>query len=119
MNKLLLNQIHLPLFELIFMNILFLVFLLLHALHSNTEIEIHFILFVLKGVYVYCKIFNIILQGLRVAQAAVTERWPLHISSSYAKILGDKLFRTWEFPRSGSKAKDGEKKRRGGETERW
>ena len=35
----------------------------------------------------------------------------LHISSSYAKILGVKLFRTWEFPRSGSKAKDGEKKK--------
>ena len=34
----------------------------------------------------------------------------LIISSSYAKILGQKLFRTWEFPRSGSKAKDGEKK---------
>ena len=40
----------------------------------------------------------------------------LHISSSYAKILGEKIFRTWEFPRSGSKAKDGEKKR--GEKER-
>ena len=25
----------------------------------------------------------------------------LHISSSYAKILGEKLFRTWEIPRSG------------------
>ena len=24
-----------------------------------------------------------------------------HISSSYAKILGEKLFRTWEIPRSG------------------
>ena len=35
----------------------------------------------------------------------------LHVSSSYAKILGEKLFRTWEFPRSGSKAKDGERKR--------
>ena len=57
-----------------------------------------------------------ILQGLRVAQAAVTERWPsrkiarkwpfflgqkkitqkkyffLHISSSYAKILGETNF---------------------------
>ena len=41
----------------------------------------------------------------------------LHISSSYAKILGEKLFRTWEFPRSGSKAKDGEKKEK--KTERW
>ena len=36
----------------------------------------------------------------------------MHISSSYTKILGEKLFRTWEFPRSGSTAKDGEKKRR-------
>ena len=45
----------------------------------------------------------------------------LHISSSYAKILGEKLFRTWEFPRSGSKAKDGEKKEREKErkTEQW
>ena len=25
--------------------------------------------------------------------------------------MGEKLFRTWEIPRSGSKAKDGEKKR--------
>ena len=40
----------------------------------------------------------------------------MHISSSYAKILGEKLFRTWEIPRSGSKAKDGEQKR--GEKER-
>ena len=48
-----------------------------------------------------------------MAQAAVTERWP---SSSYAKILGEKLFRTWEIPRSGSKAEDGGKKR--GERER-
>ena len=35
-----------------------------------------------------------------------------HISSSYAKILGQKLFRTWEFPQSGSKAKNGEEKER-------
>ena len=35
----------------------------------------------------------------------------MHISSSYAKILGIKLFRTWEIPRSGSKAEDREKKR--------
>ena len=34
----------------------------------------------------------------------------LHISSSYAKILGEKLFCTWEIPRSGSKAEDGGKK---------
>ena len=36
----------------------------------------------------------------------------MHISSSYAKILGEKLFRTWEFPRSGSKAEDGEKRKK-------
>ena len=36
----------------------------------------------------------------------------MHISSSYAKILGEKLFRTWEILRSGSKAEDGEKKER-------
>ena len=36
----------------------------------------------------------------------------MHISSSYAKILWRKLFRTWEIPRSGSKAKDGEKRKR-------
>ena len=35
----------------------------------------------------------------------------MHISSSYAKILGEKLFRTWEIPRSGSKAKDGEREK--------
>ena len=40
----------------------------------------------------------------------------MHTSSSYAKILGEKVFHTWEFPQSGSKAKDGEKKR--GERER-
>ena len=35
----------------------------------------------------------------------------MHISSSYAKILGEKLFHTWEIPRSGSKAEDGERER--------
>ena len=39
----------------------------------------------------------------------------MHISSSYAKILGEKLFRTWEIPRSGLKAEDGGKKKRNGE----
>ena len=34
----------------------------------------------------------------------------MHISSSYAKILGE-TNHTWEFPRSGSKAKGGEKER--------
>ena len=42
----------------------------------------------------------------------------MDISSSYAKILGQKLFRTREFPRSGSKAKDGEKEKRKREIER-
>ena len=36
----------------------------------------------------------------------------LHISSSYAKMLGETNFRTLEIPRSESKAKDGEKERR-------
>ena len=36
----------------------------------------------------------------------------LHISSSYAKILGETNFRTREIPQSGSKAKDGEKRKR-------
>ena len=36
----------------------------------------------------------------------------MHISSSYAKILGETNFHTREIPRSGSKAKDGEKKKR-------
>ena len=40
-----------------------------------------------------------------------TQFFVLHISSSYAKILGEKLFRTWEIPRSWSKAKNGERKR--------
>ena len=35
----------------------------------------------------------------------------MHISSSYAKILGETNFPPREFPRSGSKAKDGEKER--------
>ena len=34
----------------------------------------------------------------------------MHISPSYAKILGEKLFRTWEFPRSGGE-KRGERER--------
>ena len=36
----------------------------------------------------------------------------MYISSSYAKILGEKLFHTWEIPRSGSKAEDGEKEKK-------
>ena len=36
-----------------------------------------------------------------------------HISSSYAKILGETYFCTREIPRSGSKAKDGERKSKG------
>ena len=34
----------------------------------------------------------------------------LHISSSYAKILGETNYQPGEIPRSGSKAKDGEKR---------
>ena len=41
----------------------------------------------------------------------------LHISSIYAKLLGEKLFRTWEIPRSGSKAKNREKKKKKEEEE--
>ena len=44
-------------------------------------------------------------------QIKFTPKKYLHIFSSYAKILGEKLFRTWEIPLSGSKAKNGEKKR--------
>ena len=36
----------------------------------------------------------------------------MHISFSYAKILGETNFHTREIPRSGSKAKDGERKKR-------
>ena len=36
----------------------------------------------------------------------------MQISSCYAKILGEKLFHTWEIPRSGSKAEDGEKRKK-------
>ena len=36
----------------------------------------------------------------------------MHISSSYAKILVEKLFHTWEIPQSWSKAEDGGKKKR-------
>ena len=35
----------------------------------------------------------------------------MHISSSYAKILGETNFQPRENPRSGSKAKDGKEKR--------
>ena len=37
---------------------------------------------------------------------------PHPLSSSYAKIFGETNFRTWEIPRSGSKAEDGGKKER-------
>ena len=36
----------------------------------------------------------------------------MHISSSYAKILGETNFHAREIPGSGSKAEDGEKKER-------
>ena len=35
----------------------------------------------------------------------------MHLSSSYAKILGETNFQPWEIPRRGSKAKDVERKR--------
>ena len=35
----------------------------------------------------------------------------MHISSSYAKILGETNFQPREFPRSGTKAKDGEREK--------
>ena len=41
-----------------------------------------------------------------------TPKYFLHISSSYAKILGETNFQPREFPRSGSKAKDVEERRR-------
>ena len=37
----------------------------------------------------------------------------MHISPSYAKIVSEKLFRTWEIPQSGLKAEDGGKKKKG------
>ena len=43
----------------------------------------------------------------------------MHISSSHAKILGETNFHTREIPRSGSKAKDGERKKKKKKTERW
>ena len=60
-----------------------------------------------------------ILQGLRVAQAALTERLPwkeekmrenynkffLHVSSSYAKILGETNVQRRRFPKVGQKQK--------------
>ena len=36
----------------------------------------------------------------------------MHISSSYAKILGETNFHTREIPQSGSKAKEGEKRKK-------
>ena len=42
----------------------------------------------------------------------------LHISSSYAKILGETNFQPWEFPRSGSKAKDGKERKKEREKKR-
>ena len=43
----------------------------------------------------------------------------MHISSSYAKILGETNFQPREIPRSGSKAKDGEERERKKKTESW
>ena len=41
----------------------------------------------------------------------------MYVSSSYAKILGETNFHTQEFPRSGSKAEDGEKREKERERE--
>ena len=43
----------------------------------------------------------------------------LHISSSYAKILGETNFHAQEFPGSGSKVEDGEEKKERKKTEQW
>ena len=42
----------------------------------------------------------------------------MHISSSYDKIFGEKLYHTREIHRSGLKTKDGEKKRKEKKEER-
>ena len=42
----------------------------------------------------------------------------MHIFSSYANILGETNVKPWEFPQSGSKAKDGEKRERERERKR-
>ena len=36
----------------------------------------------------------------------------MHVSSTHAKILGKTNFQPWDFPRSGSKAKDGKERRK-------
>ena len=41
-----------------------------------------------------------------------------HISSSYAKILGETNFHAQEIPRSGSKAEDGEREKKRREREK-
>ena len=43
----------------------------------------------------------------------------LHISSSYAKILGEIDFQPREIPRSGSKAKYGKEEEKRRKTESW
>ena len=45
-----------------------------------------------------------------VNKIKITTTTKLHISSSYAKILGETHFQPWEIPRSGSKAKDGKER---------
>ena len=49
--------------------------------------------------------------GARMAHAWRTQAAWAKKSSSYAKILGETNFQPREFPRSGSKAKDGGRKR--------
>ena len=47
-----------------------------------------------------------------------TKRFKIESPWKKKKILGQQLFRTREFPRSGSKAKDGEKRKRKEEREK-
>ena len=56
--------------------------------------------------------------GLKRIKFTPKKYFFLHISSSYAKILGRKLFRTWEIPQSGSKAEDGGKREKERKRER-
>ena len=85
-----------------------------------------FQLLVLLGIFntvqmfsIQCKCFQYSANALRftanhkakkVGQRKRAKIFFLHISSSYAKIQGETNFHTREFPQSGSKAEDGERK---------
>ena len=61
------------------------------------------------GLCAWAKLFN---NGQATHGARMTHASRLgQKKKKKTKILGEKLLRTWEFPRSGSKAKDGEKKK--------